>query len=180
MFKGGLIVPSRMVFLMWLTFTVQRFLGFDLSFLGIWPRKLIGLIGVITAPFVHGDYTHIISNTVPLLVLAGTLFFFYERIAPKVFAACYFITNFLVWLMGRGDSVHIGASGLIYAIAAFLIFYGFFSRNFKSLVISLVIIFFYAGMFYGILPDQPKVSWESHLFGAIVGGVTAYAIGRKK
>ncbi len=169
-----------MVFLMWLTFSVQRFLDVDLSFLGIVPREPVGLIGVFTAPFLHGNYLHLLSNTIPFLVLGGTLFFFYERIAPRVFASCYFITNLMVWAFARGGgSVHIGASGLIYGLASFLVFFGFFSRNFKSLSISLVVVFFYAGMIYGIFPNQPNVSWESHLFGAIVGGMTAFVIGKR-
>jgi len=168
-----------MVFLMWLIFTVQEYLHLNLSFLGILPRNPFGLIGIVTAPFIHGNSIHILSNTIPLLVLGGTLYFFYERIAPRVFVSCYFITNVIVWSVGRGNSLHIGASGLIYGLAAFLIFYGVFSGNFKSLIISLIIMFFYAGMVYGLFPNQPGISWESHLAGAVVGFFTAYIIAKK-
>ena len=90
----------------------------------------------------------------------------------KVFVICYFLTNVLVWLFAR-PSLHIGASGIVYGIAFFLIFYGFFKKDFKSLLISLIIIFFYGGLVYGLFPNQPGISWESHLIGAIVGGYTA-------
>lgn len=179
MLKGGLIVPSRMVFLMWLVFSIEQFFHLNLEFLGIYPRHLFGLIGILTAPFIHGNIVHIISNTIPFLILAGVLFFFFERIAPPVFASCYFFTNILVWIFGR-SSIHIGASGLVYGLASFLIFFGFFRKDFKSLLISVVILFFYSGMIYGILPSDPHISWESHLFGAIVGLFTAMYYSRTK
>jgi len=178
-FKGGLIVPSRLVFLMWLIFTVSEFYHLNLSVFGILPREFLGLIGIFTAPLVHGSAVHIISNTIPLLILGGTLYFFYEKIAPKVFFSCYFITNILVWIIGR-KNLHIGASGLVYGLAAFLIFYGFFKKDMKSLIISVVILFFYAGMIYGIFPNQPGISWESHLAGAVVGAFTAYHLSNGK
>lgn len=167
-----------MVFLMWLIFSIDHFLAFDLRVFGILPREPIGLIGIITAPFIHGNVYHLISNTIPLLILGGVLYFFYEKTAPKVFASCYFITNILVWIFAR-KNIHIGASGLIYGLAAYLIFYGFFKKDMKSLVISFIVLFFYAGMAYGIFPNQPNVSWESHLAGAVVGAVTAMNTGRK-
>jgi len=162
----------RFVFLMWVVFTIQFFLGFDFSSFGIMPRTVHGLIGILTAPLIHGNSVHIISNTIPLLFLGWTLFFFYEEIAIKVFMTCYFLTNVLVWVFAR-PSLHIGASGIVYGIAFFLIFYGFFKKDFKSLVISAIIIFFYGGLVYGLFPNQPGISWESHLIGAIVGGYTA-------
>jgi membrane associated rhomboid family serine protease len=164
---------------MWLVFTVQFFFGINLNAFGILPRTFPGLIGVLTAPFIHGNSVHIISNTIPLLFLGWTLFFFYENIAKQVFVICYFVTNALVWVFAR-PSLHIGASGLVYGIACFLIFYGFFKKDFKSLAISVVIIFFYGGMVYGLFPNQARVSWESHLIGAIVGGYTAMYFARRK
>jgi len=177
-FQGGLVVPSRMVFLMWLAFALEQFLGISLKFLGIYPRTLFGTIGILTSPFIHGNLLHIISNTIPFLILGGVLFFFFERIAPYVFAYCFFYTNILVWLFAR-PNMHIGASGLVYGMASFLIFYGFFKKDIKSLLISAIILFFYAGMVYGILPTQPNISWESHLFGAVVGLFSAMYFGRR-
>ena len=169
----------RFVFLMWLAFSIEFFLGFDFSGFGILPRTSYGLIGILTAPLIHGNSVHIISNTIPLLFLGWTLFFFYENIAKKVFVICYFLTNILVWAFAR-PSLHIGASGLVYGIAFFLIFYGFFKKDFKSLAISAILIFFYGGLVYGLFPNQPGISWESHLIGAIVGGYTALHFSQKK
>lgn len=169
----------RFVFLMWVVFSIQFFLGFDFTRFGILPRTPWGLIGILTAPLIHGNSLHIISNTVPLLFLGWALFFFYENIAKKVFVICYFLTNALVWIFAR-PSLHIGASGIVYGIAFFLIFYGFFKKDFKSLFISAIIIFFYGGLVYGLFPNQPGISWESHLIGAIVGGYAAMNFAQSK
>ncbi len=169
----------RFVFLMWLVYSLEFFLGIDLSGLGILPRTTQGLLGIFTAPLIHGNSVHIISNTIPLMFLGWTLFFFYENIARQVFLICYFLTNILVWMFAR-PSMHIGASGIVYGIAFFLIFYGFFRKDFKSLAISAIIIFFYGGLVYGLFPNQPGISWESHLIGAIVGGYAAMNFARRK
>jgi len=165
---------------MWLSFSVEFFFGYDFGFLGIKPRSLEGLPGILFAPIIHGNLSHLISNTLPLLFLGTTLFFFYERIGRTVFLRSYFITNILVWLFSPRLSYHIGASGLIYGLSAFLIVFGLLRKNFISLVISVVIILFYGGRFYGVLPLDPHISWESHLAGALVGTVTAFNLAQKK
>ena len=179
-FFGSSVVPFRLVFLMWLAFTIQFLYGYDLGFLGIKPRSLEGAIGILTAPIIHGNLTHLISNTFPLLFLGSVLFFFYERIGRTVFFRCYFFTNTLVWLFSPRVSYHIGASGLIYGLAAFLIFFCLIRKDFVSLLISIGIMLLYGGIFYGVLPSDPRVSWESHLAGALVGTVTAFNLSGKK
>lgn len=179
-YLGSAVVPFRLVFLMWLVFTVQFFYGFDFSMLGIVPRTALGLIGIITAPMLHGNLPHLLSNTVPLLFLGGTLFFFYNRIGNAVFVRCYFITNILVWLFSPRQTPHIGASGLIYGLASFLILFGLLRKDLMSMLISVVVIMLYGGIFYGVLPTQPWISWESHLSGAIVGAATAIAFRNTK
>lgn len=179
-FFGSSVVPFRLVFLMWLAFSIEFFYGIDLGFLGIKPRSLSGIIGIFTAPIIHGDLTHLISNTLPLLFLGSVLFFFYERIGRSVFFRCYFYTNILVWSLSPRVSYHIGASGLIYGLSAFLIFFGLLRKDFVSLLISIAVIFIYGGIFYGILPTDPRISWESHLAGALVGTATAFNLADKK
>jgi membrane associated rhomboid family serine protease len=178
-FFGSSVVPFRLVFIMWLVFSFEFFMGIDLGHLGIRPRTLTGLIGIFTAPMIHGSLTHLMSNTIPLLFLGSTLFFFYARIAGVVFFRCYFITNVLVWLFSPRVSYHIGASGLIYGLSAFLIMFGLIRKDFWSLVISLVVFIMYGGIFYGVLPTDPGISWESHLSGAIVGVATAIDLRNK-
>ncbi|WP_115869799.1 rhomboid family intramembrane serine protease [Marinoscillum furvescens] len=162
---------------MWLAYTLQMYSGVDLGFLGVNPRTLSGLIGVITAPLIHGSLQHLVSNTFPVLFLGATLYLFYDRIAPQVFFQCYLLTNLLVWIFGR-PYYHIGASGLVYALAGFLISFGIFRRRFRAIFISLVILLLYGGMIYGILPQDSYISWESHLLGFIVGVGSAFGMSR--
>lgn len=176
---GSSIAPFRLVFFMWFIFTLERYFLIDLKFLGILPRTLFGLVGIAFAPLLHGNIIHLISNTVPLLFLGAVLFFYYHRIAPQVFLRCYFITNCLVWLFAR-PSIHIGASGLVYGLASFLIFFGLFRRDLRSLFISIIVVMLYGGIFYGALPSNPLVSWESHLFGAVVGFWSAVDFRKKR
>jgi membrane associated rhomboid family serine protease len=178
-FFGSAVVPFRLVFLMWLVFSFEFYFNINLAFLGIEPRTVSGLIGILTAPLIHGSFAHIVSNTMPLLFMGAVLFFFYGRIGEVVFFRCYFITNALVWIFSPRVSYHIGASGLIYGISAFLIFYGFLKRDFLSLIISVGIFMLYGGIFYGVLPSDPTVSWESHLAGAAVGTYTAFDLSKK-
>ena len=173
-FFGSSVVPFRMVFIMWAIFSIEFFYGFDFGGLGIRPRTLSGLIGIFTAPLIHGDLMHLVSNTIPLLFLGSVLFYFYPRIGGIVFIRCYLITNLLVWVFSPRVSNHIGASGLIYGLSAFLIFFGLMRKEFWSLLISIVVFIMYGGIFYGVLPLHPQVSWESHLAGAIVGTITAF------
>jgi len=164
---------------MWLVFTIEFQFHIKLGFLGIYPRTFSGLAGILAAPLLHSDALHLASNTVPLILLGSALYIFYNQISSSVFIQCYFIPSVLVWIFGR-SSYHIGASGLIYGLAFFLMTFGLFRKNFRSLLISLTIISLYGGLFYGILPDKPGLSWESHLMGAIVGVATASAYSRVK
>ena len=164
---------------MWLVFSIEFFYGYDFGWLGIKPRSFSGLIGILTAPLIHGNLAHLVSNTVPLLFLGSVLFFFYARIGGIVFFRCYIFTNLLVWLLSPRVSFHIGASGLIYGISSFLIFFGLIRKDFWSLTISVVVLIMYGGIFYGVLPVDPRISWESHLAGAVVGATTAFDLGNR-
>lgn len=170
---------------MWAIFFLEYVMGVSLfgiplTSFGIIPWNPVGLIGIFTAPLLHGSLNHLISNTVPLLFLGSLIFFFYERIGGVIFFRSYFWTNVLVWLFGRQESSHIGASGIVYGLAFFLIFFGIFRRDFLSLLISIVVILLYGGVIYGVLPTDPRVSWESHFAGALVGIYTAIGFSSKK
>lgn len=153
---------------MWAALLFEYTYRIDFAYFGIWPRSIRGLIGIVTSPLLHGSLQHLASNTIPLLFLGTMLYMFYDRIATRVFLQCYFLTGVLVWIFAR-PAFHIGASGLIYGLASFLIFFGIFRKDFKSLLISLLIMFIYGGLFYGVLPSTTGVSWESHLLGGVVG-----------
>ena len=178
-FEESLVIPIRLVFILWAVYALGLILPFDLAVLGIYPRSFQGMIGILLAPLVHGNILHLISNTLPVLFLGIILFLFYDRIARKVFFQCYFFTNILVWIFAR-PSLHIGASGLVYGLASFLIFFGMFRKDFRSIVISLIILVLYGGLVYGIFPQQSGVSWESHLMGALVGLATASQLAKVK
>jgi membrane associated rhomboid family serine protease len=176
---GSAAIPLRFVFLAWLVFLLEISYGWNFSGLGIEPRSISGLLGIFFAPLLHGDFYHLLSNTIPLLFLGTMLFYFYGRIGQTVFIRAYFWTNISVWLFAR-PTIHIGASGVVYGLAFFLIFFGIFRRDFVSLVISIVTICMYGGVFYGILPTNPNISWESHFSGALVGIFTAINLRNKK
>ena len=176
---GSSVIPIRFVFFMWLSFVMEFVYGFDVSKFGIVPRTFDGMIGIITAPFIHANPLHLVSNTFPLLFLSITLFYNFHRIAKRVFYGSYLLTNILVWLLARPDP-HIGASGLVYALASFAIFFGLFRRDFRSLFVSIIVLVLYGSIFHGVLPSNPGVSWESHLFGSLVGFMLAAFYSKEK
>ena len=142
--------------------------GIRLSNYGIYPRELKGIIGIVTSPFIHGDWKHLFNNSIPLIILGSALFHFYNRLATKVWIYSIIYTGILVWL-GARPSFHIGASGLVYALASFLFFSGFIRKHKPLMAISMIVVFVYGGMVWGIFPREEHISWEGHLFGAFNG-----------
>jgi len=173
-FRRGIWISVTFILLLW---TVQAFevaFSMDLREFGILPRTLKGTIGIITGPLIHGDFFHLVSNTFPLIILGVGLFYFYHKIAFEVILIIYIMTGFWVWVVAR-DAYHIGSSGLVYGLLAFLFFSGLLRRDAKTLAVSLVLLFIYGGnMIYGIFPVNEAISWESHLMGALSGMFCAY------
>jgi len=145
----------------------------DLSFLGILPRTLKGSLGIITSPLIHGNFAHLLSNTFPLLLLTAGVVYFYNRIAFQVVSIIYLLTGIWVWIVAR-EAYHIGASGLIYGLVTFLFFSGIFRKDASSVALSLIVIFLYGGMLYGLVPTDSGVSYESHIVGAVTGMLIAF------
>ena len=172
-FLHSLVFPALFLIVIWMVKISEILLDLDFVFLGIFPLKAKGLIGIITAPLIHSDIEHLAANSVPVLILGTGLFYFYNKIAYKVFFLSYFIANIWIWL-GARQAYHIGASGLIYSFASFLFISGIIRRNVKLVAISLLVVFLYGSMIWGVLPIQPHISWESHLLGAIAGMVLAF------
>jgi membrane associated rhomboid family serine protease len=166
----SLIPPATILLFFWLVWIFQAIDGTDLYYYGIFPRRMTGLIGIVTSPFIHANFNHLINNTVPFFFLLTAIFFFYNKVAWRVLIVSYLVTGTLVWLLAR-SSYHIGASGLVYSFASFLFFSGIVRRNINLLAISLLVIFVYGSMVWGIFPYRPDMSWESHLMGLIVGAV---------
>ncbi|PLX13997.1 MAG: hypothetical protein C0594_00580 [Marinilabiliales bacterium] len=171
-FIHSLVFPTLFVMLLWIVKISESIMGVRLSFLGIYPLKIEGLTGILTSPLVHGDFAHLYANSIPLLTLGIGVFYFYRKIAYKVFFLIYFLTGISVWLAAR-ESYHIGASGVVYGLASFLFFSGVIRKDARLLSISLIVIFLYGSMIWGIFPMDKKISWESHLMGGISGGLMA-------
>ncbi|WP_020533541.1 rhomboid family intramembrane serine protease [Flexithrix dorotheae] len=166
-------IPVMVVAAFWVVEISEDLLGFSMSNLGIYPRTFEGLIGIIFCPFLHGGYSHLISNSATFIILGASILYFYPKISKKVILNIYLLTGAGVWLFAR-PAYHIGASGLIYGFAGFLFFSGIFRKEIKSMAISLLIALVYGSMLYGIFPHHPGVSWESHMIGALVGVYCAY------
>jgi len=172
--KQSLIFPIAFVSLIWFLKFFEW--GLDLNFyrLGIFPLHTKGLLGIITSPFIHSDFEHLMANTIPIFALSWGIFYFYRKLAIRIVLYCLFTTNILLWLGGR-EAWHIGASGLVYAFASFLFFSGLFRNYYKLIAISFVVAFLYGGLFWGIFPVLKDVSWEGHLFGGFSGLIYAWA-----
>ncbi len=166
--KFALIFPLAFLLLMWMVYFVFWWLDAEMGLIGIAPQKLKGVIGIVFSPFAHGSISHITSNSVSFIILSAGLFYFYRLIAYRVFLINWLISGILLWIGGRG-SVHIGASGIVYGLAFFLFFSGVFRRDKKLSAISMIVVFFYGSMIWGMMPQQTNISWEGHLFGAIAG-----------
>ena len=169
----NMIIPGIFVLLMWLVKLVEILFETDFSRFGIYPLTAKGLPGILFSPFIHANFTHLFSNTVPLFFLSLALFYFYSEVALKVFIWTYFLTGLLVWFGGR-EAWHIGASGVVYGLASFLFFSGIIRRYFRLIALSLLIVFLYGSMVWGLFPGVYKnVSWESHMLGFFSGALLA-------
>jgi membrane associated rhomboid family serine protease len=164
--------PMLFVILLWLIKFSEIVFDYPLYNLGVYPRHLKGIVGVFTAPLIHANFGHLISNSIPLLVLGSGLFYYYRTVAYKIFFLILFATGFWVWVSAR-PSYHIGASGVVYGLATFMFVSGAIKKNMSLAAFSLVVVFLYGNMIWGVLPIMPHISWESHLMGAIAGIVMA-------
>ena len=169
----SILYPVLFVVVIWIVRIIETVFHWSFVQRGLFPREASGLPGIVFSPFIHGDYNHLISNSFPLLMLGFALFYFYRVIAFRVFILSWLITGIWVWVMAR-PSYHIGASGLVYSLAAFLFVSGVIRRHPRLMAISLLVAFVYGGMVWGIFPFKERVSWESHLMGLVCGILMAF------
>ncbi|MCB0524165.1 MAG: rhomboid family intramembrane serine protease [Lewinellaceae bacterium] len=172
-FIESLWLPLLAVGFLWLVHIWQTIDAFDPGLYGIMSRKIWGIRGIVTGPLVHGSWKHLISNSVPLFVLTFLSLYFYRKVAMQAFWMIYFLTGAAVWLFARPVS-HIGASGVVYGLVAFIFWNGIFRRSLRSIILAAIVMLLYSGMFMGVLPDQEGISWESHLLGSLVGIFVSY------
>lgn len=166
-FRLGLIFLS----VVWLCFFLAQI--FPLTQFGTKPRTVEGLLGLLTMPFIHSGWPHLIDNSLPLFLATVALFGNYPKVATRVMIWGAVLTAALVWLFGRQVN-HIGSSGLFYAVLSYLFVSGFLKKDIQSVGISIAIAFMYGYMIWGIFPGKDGISWESHMFGFLVGVFLAY------
>ncbi|NWJ50276.1 MAG: rhomboid family intramembrane serine protease [Bacteroidetes bacterium] len=172
-----LLIPALVLALMWLILGADMLLGLDLGQYGIVPLEPIGLIGIITSPLLHADIHHLAANSVPFFLLFAGLIYYYRDLAWKILIYSWLITGLWVWCFARGDASHIGASGVIYALAAFHFFSGIIRNNKRLSAFSLLVVFLYGSLIWGVFPElfmKENISWESHLMGGLAGTFLAF------
>jgi len=169
----SIYLPFAFVTIMWVVWITEYLLNTDFGIYGVFPRTFSGLRGIIFAPFIHGDFEHLMSNTPAVFVLGALMRYFYPSISKISMLLIFLLSEIAVWVFAR-PSYHIGASGLVYGFAFFLFFSAVFRSDMRSLALSFFVILFYGGIVWGLLPYQTGVSWESHLAGALSGTLLAY------
>jgi membrane associated rhomboid family serine protease len=158
--------------IIFLVHLLNAMLGMRLNIFGIIPRTAAGLIGIVCSPFLHANSAHVTANCSALLILLFLLFVNRKYRAEETLLLIWLGSGFGTWLIGR-PSIHIGASSIIYGLIVYLIAAGWWMQGWRPLVAALIVLFLYAGAFYGIVPHDARVSWEGHLSGAIVGWIVA-------
>jgi membrane associated rhomboid family serine protease len=171
-FIHSLIIPALFVLVFWMVEITELVMGMNFVRLGVYPLHIKGLPGILLSPFIHSGFSHLISNSIPFFILFFALIYFYRRISYRIFIQLYLLAGLAVWLAGR-PAWHIGASGVVYALASFHFVSGIIRNDVRLLTLSVVVVFLYGGMVWGILPIDPEISWEGHLWGAVSGVVLA-------
>ena len=163
---------------LWAVQVAAVVLGFPVGLLGIRPGQPEALHGILTAPLVHGSFTHLLTNTPPLLVLGTAMLYGFPRAARIALPMIWLGSGVAVWLLAR-EGAHLGASGLAHGMLLFVFVMGVLRRDRPSMALAMIVFFLYGGMVWGVLPTRPGVSFESHLFGALAGVLAAFLLRRR-
>ncbi len=178
--KAQAIVLGGFVLAFWFLEIVDYLLfSQGLNGLGVRPRMLEGLWGILLAPFLHGNFAHLAANTIPFLFLGW--FVMLQGLARfwLVTGIVTVVSGAGIWLFGESNTVHIGASGLIFGYFGYLLLRGYFERSASAILWTILVIVLYGSMIWGVLPGQPGISWQAHLFGFLGGGLAAYLLARR-
>jgi membrane associated rhomboid family serine protease len=173
-FLSSLRFPLLAVCLLWIVKFYEIISQTSLGRFGIFPRALDGLIGILTSPFIHGSWHHLISNTFPILILTTLMIHFFSKVAIRAYVFITLLTGFLIWLFGR-QSYHIGASGVVYGLITFVFAIGIIRRDTRSMALAFLVFTLYSGYLEGFVPKQ-GISHEAHIFGALSGALFAYLV----
>lgn len=171
-FWTNLLLVCLLLSILWVVKAVEWWNGADFGYLGILPQHINGLKGILFSPFIHGSFEHLSSNTAALALLLVILLNAYPKVALRVLLFTQFLSGMLVWALTTPTAYHVGASGVIYGVAAFLISSGLIRKDRQSTTIALLVALFYGSMAGGFFPKE-GISWQSHLWGAISGVIIA-------
>ena len=174
---SSVYIPFILLFVMWIVKVIEIAFDMNLSWLGVHPLKINGIHGIVLSPFLHGDLQHLMANTVSFLVLAMALFYFYREISLRVLIGIWLISGMFIWFSGQENSVHIGASSLVYGLASFLFVSGAIRRDTRLAALAMVVAFLYGSIIWGVFPDffpKKNISWEGHLGGFVSGIILAF------
>ena len=170
--KTHAVILGGTLAVFWAVFIVDSLLGGALLRFGVIPRTTTGLRGIVFGPFLHGSLDHIVANSIPFLMLGWMVMFHDERHFIPVTLAGMLGSALLAWLLGAPNSVHIGASGVIFGYLGFLMVSGWYTRSFGSIVLSAIVTLVWGGLVLGMMPGVPGISWQAHT-GGFIGGVLA-------
>lgn len=172
-FRLAMKTALILIGILWAVFIVDAAFSLRLGRFGLRPGSVFGLMGVFTAPLLHGSFQHLLSNTLPAFISLTASLYLYPRSSVRVIPVIWLGSGLLAWFIGR-PSLHIGASGLIYGLLAYVFVGGILRRDMRSVSVSLLVGFFYGSMIWGVLPIKPNMSWEMHLSGAVLGVLLAF------
>jgi membrane associated rhomboid family serine protease len=175
---NAIIYPLLFVMVISLVHLIQHVFEVNLVSYGVYPRHTKGLFGIIASPLIHGSFSHLINNSIPILIMGSLLFYFYKEVAFKVSTWIYLMVGFWTWVYAR-EAYHIGASGLLYGLFSFLLMSGFIRKNKHLISLSFAVVFLYGSLVWGIFPIDVKISFEGHLWGFVAGTILAFYYRKK-
>jgi len=173
------ITSAAFVALLWAVEIVDTVLGNRLDYYGIQPREIDGLWGILWAPLLHGGWQHLLANSGPALVLSFVIVLSGLALWAEATAIIWVVAGVGTWLIAQPNSVHIGASSLIFGWITFLVLRGVFARSALQIVVGVLVLGAYGGVLWGVFPGQQGISWQGHLFGAVGGVIAAVLLGRR-
>lgn len=176
-FRLAVALSLAFVGVLWLIELLDLVVAPGLAAYGVRPRELAGLPGILFAPMLHTGFEHLLANTPPLIVVGTTMLYLYPRAMFKVFPLVYLGPGIAVWLFGN-PGVHVGASGLVYGLVAYVFVAGLLRRDRRAIGASLLVCFLYGALTWGVLPIRVGVSWETHLAAALIGALSALLLRR--
>jgi len=172
-FRLALKMSLVVIGILWSIFIFDAVFGLHLVRFGLRPGSIPGLVGIVTAPLLHANFQHILSNSFPLFLSLTAILYLYPRASVRVIPLIWLGSGALAWFIGR-PTLHIGASGMIYGLLAYVFVSGIIRRDMRSVSVSLLVGFLYGSMVWGVLPIRPHMSWEMHLSGAVFGVLLAF------